>query len=320
MKKKVKVKKQVYYILIVIVILAIGAFYGYQKYQEYLYHQTYEYKLSTIGYSIEEAKLLEEKLPAEKLEFILNEKRSDIFVNLAQEKYFIAKEFDNYYAYYLKHKKMEIKDIVSIINCKVDQEYYSLALPTDMSKEEAIIVNKYYTLKEDYIPDDLVNVSMDYAWGNYGDIRVRKIAYDNFLDMWQAASQAGYYLMINSAFRTYQEQEIVFNNYKDSYGEDYALSIAAKPGYSEHQTGLALDIFSKTNSNRKTFKDSEVAKWLADNAYKFGFILRYPSDKVDLTGYDYEAWHFRYVGPEIAKYIYENDITFEEYYAYFLDK
>ena len=189
-----------------------------------------------------------------------------------------------------------------------------------MSKEDAILVNKYYQIDSSYEPDDLVTVSMDYSWGDYGSIVVRKIVMDNFLNMWHAANNEGIYLMISSAYRSYQEQETVYNNYKDSYGEDYANEIAAKPGYSEHQTGLAIDIFSKTNSNRKTFKDSDAAHWLVNNAYKYGFILRYPEDKVDLTGYSYESWHFRYVGPEIAEYIQNNNITFEEYYAYFLDK
>ena len=100
----------------------------------------------------------------------------------------------------------------------------------------------------------------------------------------------------------------------------YADSIASRPGASEHQTGLTLDIFSKDNSNKNTFKDTEVFKWLKDNSYKFGFILRYPEDKVKVTGYGYESWHYRYVGKKIAKYIYENNITFEEYYAYFIEK
>ena len=91
-------------------------------------------------------------------------------------------------------------------------------------------------------------------------------------------------------------------------------------GASEYQTVLTLDIFSKDNSNKNTFKDTEVFKWLKDNSYKFGFILRYPEDKVNVTGYGYESWHYRYVGKKIAKYIYENNITFEEYYAYYIEK
>lgn len=125
--------------------------------------------------------------------------------------------------------------------------------------------------------------------------------------------------MINSSYRSYEDQEIVYNNYKNSSGERFADSIAARPGSSEHQTGLALDIFSKTNTNKNTFSQTDEAKWLKENAHNFGFILRYPEDKVDITGYSFESWHYRYVGKDIATYIYENDITYEEYYAYFLE-
>ena len=105
-----------------------------------------------------------------------------------------------------------------------------------------------------------------------------------------------------------------------NYGSEYADEIAARPGHSEHQTGLALDIFCTTNSNTKTFKDSEAYQWLLNNAYKYGFILRYPEGKENITGFTFESWHYRYVGTEIATYIYENDITFDEYYAYFTEK
>ena len=321
MKKKLKVKSQVWYVVIILIVLLIGGRYAYQKYQEMEYQKTNEYKLTTIGYTKKEAQTLIKKLSTKDITYLLElEEADEVIVNLLKEKYFIPQYFTKYYEYYLKEKEEDLTKVVATINTNTDQEYYSLDLKTDMSKGDAILVNKYYRLEADYTPDDLVSVSMDYAWGDYGSIKVRQVVYDNFLNMWQEAQNSGFYLMINSAFRSYAEQEEVYNNYKESYGENYANSIAAKPGYSEHQTGLSIDVFSKTNSNRNTFKDSEAAKWLANNAHRFGFILRYPEDKVDLTGYNYESWHFRYVGTDIATYIYENKITFDEYYKFFLEK
>ena len=319
MKKKLKLKSSVYYVLIIVIVGIFLAYFGIKKYKEYKYHQTNEYKLTTIGYTLEDAKKIIFNLTDDDVSYILTINKDDRILQLLDQKYFIKKNFRDYYDYVLANKKMEISEVIPIINCKVNNEYYSLDLETDMSKEDQIIVNKYYHMSSDYSPTDLVKVSMDYSWGDYGSVVVRQVVMDNFLNMWQAANNDGIYLMISSAYRSYQEQEIVYNNYKDSYGEDYANSIAAKPGFSEHQTGLAIDIFSKTNSNRKTFEDSEAAKWLFDNAYRFGFILRYPKDKVKYTGYAYESWHYRYVGKEIAEYIHNNDITYEEYYAYFLD-
>ena len=124
--------------------------------------------------------------------------------------------------------------------------------------------------------------------------------------------------MVSSSYRTYEKQELVYNDYKNSRGTEYADSIAARPGYSEHQTGYTLDIFEKTNSNQKTFHESTTYLWLKDNAHNYGFILRYPEDKEDITGYSFESWHYRYVGKDIATYIYQNNITFDEYYAYYL--
>ena len=92
------------------------------------------------------------------------------------------------------------------------------------------------------------------------------------------------------------------------------ISYSAKPGYSEHQTGLAFDI----NSIRDSFADTKEGLWLAKNAHIYGFILRYPKGKESITGYKYEPWHYRYVGVSVAQYIFENQITFEEYYAKFV--
>ena len=93
---------------------------------------------------------------------------------------------------------------------------------------------------------------------------------------------------------------------------------SARPGYSEHQTGLVIDI-DNYNDDYENFDKTKEFEWMNNNSYKYGFILRYPKGKTDITGYDYESWHYRYVGKEIAKYIYENNITFDEYYAKFID-
>ena len=155
----------------------------------------------------------------------------------------------------------------------------------------------------------------------YGDSQsVRQEVYDAFIDMWNAANEEGIYLIVNSSYRTYADQDEVYNSYKDSYGEKEADAVAARAGYSEHQTGLAIDVFSKDNTSRATFKESLAYSWLEANAYKYGFILRYPEGKENITGYGAESWHYRYVGKDVAEYIYENDITFDEYYAYFIEK
>ena len=316
-----RLKKQVYIVLGIIVIIFIVSIVGINKYQEYKYHQTYEYKFLEQGYNANEVKILLNNIEEEKkLIFLLKEEKNSKIINILEEKYYLDKNFYNYIDYMQNNTELDAKEIVRNININLNYDFYETKLNTDTSVDTSMLVNKYYTLSNDYEPDDLVNVSQNYAWGDIGSQKVREVAYNAFLDMWNAAHDSGYYLMINSSYRSYADQEAVYENYKKISGESGADKIAARPGSSEHQTGLAIDIFSKTNTNKNTFADTEEAKWLANNAYKYGFILRYPEDKVDITGYSYEAWHYRYVGVDIATYIYKNDITFEEYYAYYIEK
>ena len=316
-----KLKKQVYVVLGIFILLIVAIIFGVSKYREYQYHQTYEYKLLDHGYSTEESTSLLKAFENDTsyLDYILSIEKDSEIVNLLNEKYYLSKHFYDYISYMQENPDMELSSIVRNINIHLDKEFYEDTLTTDTNLDTSMLVNKYYLLTSDYAPDDLVAVSQTYSWGEAGSQKVREVAYNAFLDMWNAANDAGYYLMINSSYRSYADQEAVYNNYKNSSGERYADSIAARPGASEHQTGLAIDIFSRTNTNRQTFANSPEAEWLANNSYKYGFILRFPEDKVDITGYSYEAWHFRYVGVDIATYIYENDITFEEYYAYFIE-
>ena len=137
--------------------------------------------------------------------------------------------------------------------------------------------------------------------------------------MFNDAKKDNVTLIINSSYRSYENQEETYNNYSTWYGKDEADKIAARPGFSEHQTGLTIDIMTY-NSNRNNFEESDAFKWLNNNAYKYGYILRYPKNKEYLTGYSYESWHYRYVGKEVANYIKDNNITYDEYYAFFIEK
>ena len=315
-----KLKKQVYFVLGGLIILIVGICFAVKFYQNYQYQQTYEYKLLEHGYNdTEVARILKEFNDEEHLNYLLDNTKDSKIVTLLDEEYYLSKNFYEYISYLNENPDMDLDEVIRNINIHLDSDFYEETFSANTSLDTSMLVNKYYLLDSSYAPDDLVTISQTYSWGEAGSQRVREVAYSAFLDMWNAANEEGYYLMVSSSYRSYAEQEEVYNNYKNSSGERYADSIAARPGSSEHQTGLTLDIFSRTNTNRETFKDSTEAKWLAENSYKFGFILRYPEDKVDITGYTYEAWHFRYVGEEIATYIYEHDITFEEYYAYFLE-
>ena len=321
MQRRRKVKKSVYYVAITIILFIGGTIFGNYKYKEYKYHETYEYKLLEHGYKEEKVKKLLDNFSEKDYEYFLNHDVNENYLKLVDEKYYLKKNFYKYIEYMENNKKLDLSTVVRNINVHLENDFYGVEYKTDTSKDASMLVNKFYLLGSDYEPDDLVIIPQTYSWGDKGSQKTRKATYDAFLEMWNAASsEHGYYLMVSSSYRSYSEQETVYNNYKKARGQKYADSIAARPGSSEHQTGLTLDIFSKSNSNKNTFKDTEVAKWLKENSYRFGFILRYPEELVNVTGYNYESWHFRYVGKDIAKYIYENNISFEEYYAYFIEK
>ena len=125
------------------------------------------------------------------------------------------------------------------------------------------------------------------------------------------AKQEDITLWIVSGFRSYQSQQSIFANYATSYGETEANRFSARPGQSEHQTGLAFDI----NLLSESFGATKEGIWLAQNCHRYGFIIRYPKGKEYITGYIYEPWHIRYVGQDVASYINKNKITFEEYHV-----
>lgn len=321
MAKRKKVKKEVYYVLCAIIIIIAALFYGKQKYEEYKYKQTYEYKLLEHGYKENEVDIILAKFKNENdLNYFLDNKVNNKLIDLVQEKYYLKKNFYIYIEYMNTNKKLDLETIVRNINIHLDQKFYSTDYKTNTSDDTSMLVNKYYKLDEGYVPEDLVTISQKYAWGDKGAHKIRSVAYEAFLDMWNAANVDGFYLMVNSSYRTYEEQDKIYTRYKNNYGQKYADDYAARPGHSEHQTGLTLDLFSKTNSNKKEFTGSEEEKWLQNNAYKYGFIQRYPEDKIKITGYDHESWHFRYIGVDAATICHDNDLTYEEYYAYYIEK
>ena len=279
------------------------------------YTKTYEYKFNKIGYNKEEVVVLKNELKDKQLDELLNHKYDKNITKLVKEKYFIFNKLDDYLKYYKNNKDKSLADVVAIINTNTNNDFYTNTKETDVSKNELMLINKYNYLTASYNPDDLEVFTNVYAYGENQSLR--KDAYDAFIEMWNSANKDGYKLIVNSSYRSYDEQKKIYDDYSSWYGEEDADKKAARAGYSEHQTGLAVDIQSYCSQN-KDFEECEEFTWLTNNAYKYGFILRYPKDKEYLTGYKYESWHYRYVGKKVSKYIHDNNITFDEYYAYFV--
>lgn len=221
-----------------------------------------------------------------------------------------------YYDRYVKYSSETGEDeetTVLFVNLSMDTDDYVNPVKTSAFSID-MLVNKHYKLDEDFVPDDLVEFDQKYCNGEVQEgNREAVVAFKN---MYEAAKKEGLGLVINSSYRSYQDQENICNTFKDLYGEGYVTKYVALPGFSEHQTGLAFDIGSTSS---KVFAESKEYEWMKENAYKYGFILRFTKANAYITGFRSEPWHYRYVGKKVAKYIYDNNISLEEYYAEFLD-
>ena len=202
---------------------------------------------------------------------------------------------------------------VLYVNLNMDKDDYSNPIVIDKYNKE-VLVNKHRQLSKKYVPADLVDIDEKYASDNTQ--KGVKDAVNAFIQMSKAAEKQNFGLIINSSYRSYEEQEELCNTYANLYGQDYVNKYVAKPGFSEHQTGFSFDIGSKSSN---VFANSSEYEWIQNNSYKYGFIQRYPKKFENITGFRNESWHYRYVGKDIAKYIYEHNISFEEYYMLFLD-
>ena len=173
-----------------------------------------------------------------------------------------------------------------------------------------VLVNKNNKLNENYIPNDLKKISLEYSTE---DKYLREEAKLAFEKLSKDAKKKNYTIIAASAYRSFNYQEKLYNYYIETKGIEYADLCSARPGHSEHQTGLAVDVMG-SNHDYDNFEESIEFNWMKNNSHKYGFILRYPKGKEKITGFKYEPWHYRYVGTKVATIIYENNITLEEYY------
>ncbi len=176
----------------------------------------------------------------------------------------------------------------------------------------SILVNKANLIDETVISEYKI---VDVTDNLYSDIKLEEETYKNYLELKENIKQRGYYINIRSGFRTFKESNNIYNSYKIEKGNDYAEKYVAKQGASEHNIGLCFDfIISKDKNALSTNYDSDEYFYLENIAYLYGFIIRYPKDKEKITGYNYEPWHLRYVGKDLAKYLKKNNLALEEYY------
>ena len=227
--------------------------------------------------------------------------------------YFNIDNIDRYISYKEK-TQYDIEKCITYVNIGLDKEYYTDYKTVSDPNNILALVNKYSFLPSDYEPKDLVTLGSNYSLTN---VKMRSVAASSFEELSSDASAIGLSILGMSGYRSYSYQENLYNRYKKNDPKNVD-TYSARPGASEHQTGLALDVATKTTTYTDFGKTKEY-EWLKINAHKYGFIIRYTKNNTDITGYKQEEWHIRYVGEEAAKYIYENKITYDEYYVKFLE-
>jgi D-alanyl-D-alanine carboxypeptidase len=221
------------------------------------------------------------------------------------------------YVNYMNNEGDDEETTIIMVNLDLDKEDYKE--PFDVSNDYSLTVlaNKHHFLGKNYVPKNLVTVKSEYTIDKDDSTKGRKEAVDAAMEMIQAAKKDGLNLLINSGYRSFDDQKEVRDKYLALYGEDYVKKYVVDPGYSEHQTGLAFDFAS---GNSKIFKESKEYDWMIKNSYKYGFCYRYLKKKENITGIKTEAWHFRYVGKDVSKVMDEEELSLEEYYAIYVDK
>ena len=224
--------------------------------------------------------------------------------------FFDSSLVSRYISYKNENPNIAYEQAIVYVNIGLDKPYYTDCVTQENPDSIMVLANKYSSIGE-YAPDDLVRISdQNSTRENY----LRKEACENFETLCNDARAEGYIIRGMSAYRSYDRQTVIYNNYVQNDGKANADTYSARPGFSEHQTGLAVDVMGGDTSYEK-FSTTKEYQFVLDHAHEYGFIVRYPEGKQDITGYVPEAWHLRYVGKDVAKTIHEKDITFDEYCA-----
>lgn len=198
---------------------------------------------------------------------------------------------------------------------KAQEQSRQIALEEAKAKGLLILANKQHALDENYRPEDLKEIRYFAPDRDSASRYMREEAADAFHELVESANREGIELVMTTAYRGYEFQKILFDNYVEKEGLEAANRYSAKPGESEHQTGLAVDVSAGSVNYQllERFGKTKEGIWLAEHAHLFGFIIRYPQGKEKITGYLYEPWHIRYVGQTAATEIYELGLTLEAF-------
>lgn len=228
----------------------------------------------------------------------------------------LKKRYDDYQK---ANPDLSKRNIITRVNMNLDYPFYSQIIPQNKPLELNTIVNKYYKLDDNFAPDDLVYINDTYTSTNdpaykYRKHQMRQVVYNDFIALKEACAKKGFNLYVVSGYRSTQWQTEIYNHMVDTYNIEKADLTCSRPGHSEHTTGLSCDVALDNYSFEDVIKHPQY-QWFIDQLANYGFIIRYPDGKDNLTGYSYESWHIRYLGKQLAKEVVASKLTYDEYYA-----
>lgn len=216
---------------------------------------------------------------------------------------------ERYEAYRKQNPQLSEEEVIWHVNANLDKPKYEYDILVSGYDDPYIIVNKYYKVPDDYRPHDLKSFD--------GQL-LREETGNAYKKMREDALKQGLNIRVVSGYRTVEYQKKLYNRYLSGDTRENVDRYSARPGYSEHHTGMAMDIFGSQDGLRN-FENTPEYPWVRDNCYKYGFIIRYLAETEDITGYEAEPWHLRYVGIKVSTEMKEKNIkSFEEYHAKYL--
>ncbi len=230
--------------------------------------------------------------------------------------YFKEKNEKRYESYQETHPNLEKDLVVARVNLGLDSPFYTNTKQADHLDSVTVLVNKYRYLPKNYTPKHLEVIRKEF---NVDQKVLMKEAKEAFEELCEEALKGDLHIRAISTYRSFSYQENLYQKYVDQDGVIMADTYSARPGYSEHQTGLTVDV-DNVKTSYTNFESTKEFEWMQQHSFEFGFILRYPKGKEEITGYDYESWHYRYVGKETAKDVTKRNLTYDEYYMMFFDQ
>lgn len=223
----------------------------------------------------------------------------------ARFNFYEAANLDRYLAFKMDNPQLTEEEVTWRVNAGLDRSFYTGVVTYGPEVTDPLLVNKYYRVADDFVPQDLVKLSSGLA--------VTAETKEAFINLRQGAAAENLWINEVSTYRSVEYQKNLYNRYLKRDPQKVVDTYSARPGHSEHNTGRAIDVYG-SNKVMNRFGETAESAWINEHSWEYGFIIRYPQGTGDITGYKYEPWHLTYVGVEIATFMRKNGIkTLEEY-------